>query len=1049
MSTTRVITNAIVITTAIDGDPAVSYIIETSRDGVRIGTNESSAKWRGVIRFLEKEGGDAPVSRAFYAGVALRATDGTYSWTMPPTASPISSIGTTDSPYSITVNKSQSAIVIAIWEERPSNEDINDFSCLSYYTAKKELMVVADGQNAIRLSLDNVHEDFLYDGGSLVAPSGGASSAIHLYDGGVEKTSDATLEVYSVSGTTADTSGAYIDNRVLYVKSINAASASVMVRALYEGTYYYAEFTANRVTQDKYDIILSPSSIAYNSATYQTQRVMVSAKGIGIGGTPITARISSMPHSGHLRAFWAYVSDNGSVGSMSRLSGDAVYKDVTASECANYAGIYFELRWYDNELTSDTATSGYRVCDFETVEIAKAENGAPGSPGAPGYDGVSYKLEITACSLYVKNTAGALITHRVEGQAWKWVGEERTAVALSPSSNTYVAVRTSSASGWVHVTNEYSSGKFVDTNLNGLSYGDERNPTSLLYELYVSGSLVATVVVPFTIEGDNGGAGSMGKICYITGEYSDEITYTSNDEQTVAVEVDNGGENADVYYLIAASNVDAYGIHHGPTDTDYWKKGLSSYNLIRTRYLFADFGHLASFIMTGDWMLSQYGTLIASNGSRTPIGSGNYNTPFSAVVAAQLNGNDINNGIIVCRVSFYCYTDTVVKVTLTPSSEFADYGAVGNINENTLQDATYDSIKAGTGCRLKASGTTAVSTTVSVLSSTSLQHFLIAYAKDYSVKSNNDTMTVTLSGVSISQVTQVKATSGMSHEAKSKTSVPFGWFDPTDPSGESAAVGYKFVPNFAVDGLTGKTYQNDAYVSGEIHAGSGSIGGFSIGTDDLTNSNYDAGITIRDVYDRKSVQIGADAEDTMTGRKAAMVAKATEYNTSDNDSPYNTALYLEARYATYNYAFHGYGNGVLDGYMQGFKVYSFTATSAENAVQMKLGNGMIQAIRSVTVAFAKVYLPKLGEIKETLGITGTRDFCCELIIINQSIIGTSNTVKIEGDDAAYTRTTTDKDAKPVILRGESSKYLDLKDRFNAHFFITYISQRFIANYISG
>ena len=1041
MSTTRVITNAIVITTAIDGDPAVSYIIETSRDGVRIGTNESSAKWRGVIRFLEKEGGDAPVSRAFYAGVALRATDGTYSWTMPPTASPISSIGTTDSPYSITVNKSHSAIVIAIWEERPSNEDINDYSCLSYYTAKKELMVVADGQNAIRLSLDNEHEDFLYDGGSLVAPSGGASSAIHLYDGGVEKTSDATLEVYSVSGTTADTSGAYIDNRVLYVKSINAASASVMVRALYEGTYYYAEFTANRVTQDKYDIILSPSSIAYNSATYQTQRVMVSAKGIGIGGTPITARISSMPHSGHLRAFWAYVSDNGSVGSMSRLSGDAVYKNVTASECANYAGIYFELRWYDNELTSDTATSGYRVCDFETVEIAKAENGA--------------------------NAANAYATPEVitipcnEDGSVAGIIEKNISFSMKVGSYTANVSEVTSGTCPTGVTTEAvsASAMKITVSTSATAAGMAGGVTFTVIGSYdgKSYSVPVTVGLIGALKGRQGEGqkGKSGRFYYYAGEFDRNNTtaaflvsdtqapYFKNIENYYLFDYDANG-----YYTMH----DMYDIQHS-FEEEPWVPMWNEFKYLITEAIFGNYAHFGSFIINRDWMLSQYGILVDNNGNKTTINASNVNTPFSANGALILNGNGVNNGIIVCKLSFTLSASTTVTATITPNSEDGcDFGAVGKVDNYALGGATAHDIRDNSiPLLVKASGTTSATATTTV--SAGSHYFYVAYAKDVSLTKGTDQATINLSfasGTVYYNLSVIKITEGMNYSGGSRISIPYGWFDATDPMADTLpSSGYKFVPNYAVDGLTGATYQNDAYVSGEIHAGSGSIGGFSIGTDDLTNTNYDAGITIRDVYNRKSVQIGADAEDTMTGRKAAMVAKATEYNTSDNDSPYNTALYLEARYATYNYAFHGYGNGVLDGYMQGFKVYSFTATSAENAVQMKLGNGMIQAIRSVTVAFAKVYLPKLGEIKETLGITGTRDFCCELIIINQSIIGTSNTVKIEGDDAAYTRTTTDKDAKPVILRGESSKYLDLEDRFNAHFFITYISQRFIANYISG
>jgi hypothetical protein len=50
--------------------------------------------------------------------------------------------------------------------------------------------------------------------------------------------------------------------------------------------------------------------------------------------------------------------------------------------------------------------------------------------------------------------------------------------------------------------------------------------------------------------------------------------------------------------------------------------------------------------------------------------------------------------------------------------------------------------------------------------------------------------------------------------------VPYAWFDATDPLANTApSSGYKFAPNFAVDGLAGKTYQNDAYVNGTIISG--------------------------------------------------------------------------------------------------------------------------------------------------------------------------------------------------------------------------------------
>jgi hypothetical protein len=62
------------------------------------------------------------------------------------------------------------------------------------------------------------------------------------------------------------------------------------------------------------------------------------------------------------------------------------------------------------------------------------------------------------------------------------------------------------------------------------------------------------------------------------------------------------------------------------------------------------------------------------------------------------------------------------------------------------------------------------------------------------------------------------------------------WFDPAYPNedhagkpqsdgGQWGADHHNFIPNYAVNLLTGKTYQNDAYIRGEVHATSGEFGG--------------------------------------------------------------------------------------------------------------------------------------------------------------------------------------------------------------------------------
>lgn len=126
-----------------------------------------------------------------------------------------------------------------------------------------------------------------------------------------------------------------------------------------------------------------------------------------------------------------------------------------------------------------------------------------------------------------------------------------------------------------------------------------------------------TVSVEGNRKGDSGGSGqgAPGPMCYSTGEYSENIIYmqergsAGNVICTPAVEVPvEGSSTSELWYLDALTNV-INGTHVGPKDNNQavWKQGLSGYNLIRTKYLFADFGNIGSFVICGDWLISQAG----------------------------------------------------------------------------------------------------------------------------------------------------------------------------------------------------------------------------------------------------------------------------------------------------------------------------------------------------------------------------------------------------------------------------------------------------------
>ena len=189
---------------------------------------------------------------------------------------------------------------------------------------------------------------------------------------------------------------------------------------------------------------------------------------------------------------------------------------------------------------------------------------------------------------------------------------------------------------------------------------------------------------------------------------------------------------------------------------------------------------------------------------------------------------------------------------------------------------------------------------------------------------------------------------------------------------------------FYVDENGNLVSSGNASFSGKVTATDGEIGGFYIGADKLYNTNYGAGIAITNsaTNPSKAVLIGDEAEDTMTGYKCGMSA------TCKDGSTYNTALFLDAQGGSYNYAFHGNGNGVLNGLVFGFKTqYIAVGGSTRTYFDINLKNGSTIIFTGYRSAeYALVRLPTLYEVRNCLGLVGdtSTPFFIELNIINKA-----------------------------------------------------------------
>lgn len=102
-----------------------------------------------------------------------------------------------------------------------------------------------------------------------------------------------------------------------------------------------------------------------------------------------------------------------------------------------------------------------------------------------------------------------------------------------------------------------------------------------------------------------GPKGSTGRMYYPAGEYSSNVTYTRTDDVCPVVFYDN-----EYWYLDVNTSTNV-----APSDSvgNPWKKA-DHFGMVITEALFSQFAKLGSFVIAGDFFISQNGTLFDSNG---------------------------------------------------------------------------------------------------------------------------------------------------------------------------------------------------------------------------------------------------------------------------------------------------------------------------------------------------------------------------------------------------------------------------------------------------
>lgn len=266
------------------------------------------------------------------------------------------------------------------------------------YEKSVSLSTLTNGENAIRVDLDNENDTMLYDGnGNLL--SGNVTSQARLYDGVEEKTNYATWIISGVSGTN---DYGITDAGFVTVNGITDKVAYLQVRAEYpkgSENYYYAQLTIKKlVNADKYELIVTPNAIAYNETTDSADKT--ENINIKVYKTDVTGNRSlSNPPNGYYIS--VYIDDT------------LTYYNITASE--------YELSVKPSECNNiRIAINGAHgddsmVLDSETVPINKSRDGASADPV------VLYSISLAGSTFSHDPKTGTIYVD-IKGKVTKTVG---------------------------------------------------------------------------------------------------------------------------------------------------------------------------------------------------------------------------------------------------------------------------------------------------------------------------------------------------------------------------------------------------------------------------------------------------------------------------------------------------------------------------------------------------------------------------------------------------------------------------------------------------
>ena len=374
-----------------------------------------------------------------------------------------------------------------------------------------------------------------------------------------------------------------------------------------------------------------------------------------VNGSAVSSSLSdgdayTSKEDGHLYMYSAESSSVIDIGEFKGESGKTYYTHIAWATKVNYdsSGAVTSVEGFTPDKSPNDTTHlwmGVLVNESSGSDPSDAESYKWSyTKGVDGKNGTIYDISFEEAWCRVDNAKN--ITARLVGYAYKISGETRS---IMKNATIWYGYKPDDSSTFSDTTTD-NNGKFDEGNwFDGDNVDGEyaKGSNQIFAAIVVNGSIVCIKFVTMAYDGKQGAAGQRGKIgrfFYFGGTFNQQDNdpthgFVVNDAQAPYFEhIENGQKRYHVF------NYDTNGTYtmaqmwaiSSNWNSKPWESMTNDFKYIITEAVFGKFAHLGSFIISGDYFISQYGTLFYNNNGTietTVINASNVSTLFGGSVA--------------------------------------------------------------------------------------------------------------------------------------------------------------------------------------------------------------------------------------------------------------------------------------------------------------------------------------------------------------------------------------------------------------------------------